>query len=147
MYQRKDTFPGQVQLSHVRSGLPDLPLGLLTFPHLYLLFCHHAFHHHQPWTSLITQDDNIKTIKPTYISKTASLSLLQVIKICHSAHRPLELDLMGCTQKATSKTKVIFHSSTVYGTSKCCTVMLMVIALGCYPGMAHCSDLKTGDHT
>lgn len=50
--------------------------------------CHQALHPHQPWKSLITQNDNIKTIKPTYISKTASLlSLLQVIKICHSTHK------------------------------------------------------------
>ena len=56
------------------------------------------------------------------------------------------LDLTGCTQKATSKTKVIFHSRTLsMGASKYCTVMLMVIAMRYHPGMAHSSDVKTGD--
>lgn len=87
----KHAFPGQALLSHVWGSLPDLPLECLTFPYLNFLFCHQALHHHQPWKSLITQDDNTETIKPTYISKTASLmSPLQVINICHSAQRPLK---------------------------------------------------------
>lgn len=55
-----------------------------------LVFLRQALH--QPWASLITQDDNIETIKPTYFSRTASLlSLLGAIKISHSSHRPLKL--------------------------------------------------------
>lgn len=77
--------------SHDWVGLPDLSLDVLTFPHLSFLSCHQALHHQEPRKRLIIQYDNIKTIKTTYISKTASLlSPLQLVKICHSTHRHLE---------------------------------------------------------
>lgn len=147
----KHAFPGQDQLSRVWGGLPDLPLELLTSPLLNFLLCHQALHHHQPWKSFITQDDNIETIKPTYISKTASLlSVLQVIKICHNTHRPLEhWTWWVVLRRPLLRPKPFFIQGLCRagagGHSKCCTVMLMVIALGYYPGMDHCSDLKTHD--
>lgn len=139
MFQEKQAFSGQAQPSHVQR------VGSLIY--LWgLVFLHQALHCHQPWDSLITQHDNIETIKPPYFSKTASLlSLLWAIKISHSSQRPLKLWTWH-PQKATSKTKAIFYSRSLStGASNCCTATWMVMALRYYPSMAHRLDLKTSD--
>lgn len=88
----RENIPSQAKPnSPIFGWSPWFTTGAPHSSHVDVLSCHQALHRHQPWKSLITQDDNIKTIKPTYISKTASLlSRLQVIKICHSTHKPLK---------------------------------------------------------
>lgn len=86
----REASAGQSQPSHVQGG-PLICLWRIVFLHLELVFPHRALPCPQPWESLITQDDNTETIKPTYFSKTASvLSLLWAIKISHSSHKPLK---------------------------------------------------------
>lgn len=84
--------PSQAKPSPLLARVgPLIYLRSIVFLHFEFLFHHQPLPCHQPWESLITQDDNMETIKPTYFSKTASLlSLLWAIKISHSSHRPLK---------------------------------------------------------
>lgn len=142
----KQAFTGQARPSHVQGG-PLICLWGTVFLHLEFVFHHQALHCHQPWESLITQDDNMETIKPTYFSQTASvLSLLWAIKISHSSHRPLKhWTWQVSLGRPLPRPKPFLTQAPSTGASKCCTAILMVMVLRYYPDLARCLELQTSD--
>lgn len=128
---------------------PLIYLWSIVFLHFEFLFHHQPLPCHQPWESLITQDDNMETIKPTYFSKTASLlSLLWAIKISHSSHRPLKhWTWQVSLGRPLPRPKPFFTQALPTGTSKCCAIIFMVMVLRDYSALVHCLELQTSDQT